>query len=138
MRKPHVYEHLVRFRDCDPAGIVFYGHFYEWFDDALWAMMRQIAADGGFELGGSLFPLANVETNFSDAVRWNELLRLETTVAEIGRASFAVRHRAFVGDVEKAVCVEKRVHCVRGPDGRIAGRPIPDALRASMEQRLEG
>lgn len=135
--RPHVYEHLVRFRDCDPAGIVFYGHFYEWFDDALWAMMRAIAADGGFDLGGALFPLANVETNFADAVRWNELLRVETVVAQIGRASFAVRHRAYVGKVEKAVCVEKRVHCIRGTDGRIAGQPIPDALRAGMEQRLE-
>jgi 4-hydroxybenzoyl-CoA thioesterase len=137
MSKPYVYEHLVRFRDCDPAGIVFYGHFYEWFDDAVWAMMREIAAEAGFDIEGALFPLASVEANFADAVRWNERLRIETTVAEIGRASFSIRYRAFVGDKAKATCVEKRVHCVRTADG-IKGAPIPDALRAGMSKRLEG
>ena len=138
MAERHIYEHLVRFRDCDPAGLVFYGHFYEWFDDAAWALMRAVADEAGVDLGRALFPLAHVEASFTGPVRWNDLFRVATTVAQLGRASFSVRHRAFVGDVEKAVCVEKRVHCVRGPDGRIAGRPIPDALRAGMEQRLEG
>ena len=136
--KPYVYEHLVQFRDCDPAGIVFYGHFYEWFDDAVWGMMREIAAAEDFDIEGEgvLFPLANVEANFADAVRWNERLRIETTVAQIGGASFQVRHRAFVGDKEKATCVEKRVNCVRTADG-IKAVPLPDALRAGMTKRLE-
>lgn len=136
MSAPHVYEHLVRFRDCDPAGIVFYGHFYEWFDDALWEMMRAIAAEEAWAIGGALFPLANVEANFAEAVRWNELLRVETTVVEIGRSSFAVRHRAFVGDTVKAVCIEKRVHVVRTDEG-IKAQPIPDKLRAGMAKRQE-
>ena len=137
MAERHIYEHLVRFRDCDPAGLVFYGHFYEWFDDAAWALMRAVADEAGVDLGRALFPLAHVEASFTGPVRWNDLFRVATTVAQIGRSSFVLRHRGFVGEVATSVCTEKRVYCERVSEREVAGRPIPDAIRAGMQQRQE-
>ncbi|MEQ9629744.1 MAG: thioesterase family protein [Roseitalea porphyridii] len=133
-----VYEHEVRFRDCDPAGLVFYGHFYEWFDDAAWGLMRELGeAAGGDGLGDALFPLAHVEASFMGPVRWGDLFRVETTVAEIGQSSFVLRHRGFVGDTQTCECTEKRVFCERVSERDVAARPIPDAIRAGMQARME-
>lgn len=134
---PLVYEHEVRFRDCDPAGLVFYGHFYEWFDDAAWALMRRVAAETGAGLGAALFPLAHVEASFMAPVRWGDRFRVETGVVELGRSSFALRHRGFVGATATAVCTEKRVFCERTSEREVAARAIPEGLRAGMQQRME-
>lgn len=138
MAAPFIYEHEVLFRDCDPAGLVFYGHFYEWFDDAAWGLMRLLGEESGIGLGGALFPLAHVEASFMAPVRWGDVFHVETTVAEIGRSSFVLRHRGFVGDVQTSECTEKRVFCERVSEREVAGRPIPDAIRAGMQQRMEG
>ncbi len=137
MAEPFIYQHEVLFRDCDPAGLVFYGHFYEWFDDAAWGLMRKLGEEAPEGLGDALFPLTHVEASFMAPVRWGDMFRVETTVAEIGRSSFALRHRGYVGDTLANECTEKRVFCARVSEREVKARPIPDGIRAGMQQRME-
>lgn len=93
---PFVSEVEVRFRHCDPAGIVFYPRYFEmindfieeWFDKGLGASFYEMHVVRGVGT-----PLASVECDFSAPSRWNETLRQELRVCRIGGASVSVEVR---------------------------------------------
>ena len=41
----HATEHKVRWSEVDPAGIVFYPRFFEWFDQATEALFESLERD---------------------------------------------------------------------------------------------
>jgi 4-hydroxybenzoyl-CoA thioesterase len=100
---PFVSEVVVRFRHCDPAGIVFYPRYFEmindfveeWFDKGLGASFHEMHV-----LRRIGTPLASVQCDFSAPSRWDETLRQELHVRRIGGASVhaEVRFSGPTGD----------------------------------------
>lgn len=100
---PFVSQVDVRFRHCDPAGIVFYPRYFEmindfveeWFANGLGVSFHELHAVR--HIGT---PLASVQCDFSAPSRWNETLRQELRVLRIGGASVnaEVRFSGPAGD----------------------------------------
>ena len=90
VNKVFVYEQLVRFAHCDPAGIV----YYPWFLDMAHSVKEDWFGQG---LGHSHFalirerrigtPTVNLQCDFLRAVEMGETLRWELRVAKVGNAS---------------------------------------------------
>lgn len=128
--RPFCTEVLVRFADCDPAGIVFYPRFLEmfnnlvedWCRDGLNFSFDEIVMQRGWGL-----PTVHLEANFIAPSRLGEVLTATLYVRNIGTSSIGA-------DIALA-----------GPDGtdRVRGKvvlvfmdrrtgksfPIPDELR---------
>lgn len=90
MNKVFVYQQLVRFAHCDPAGIV----YYPWFLD----MAHSAKEDWfGAGLGYSHFdlirerrvgtPTVNLQCDFVRAVEMGQLMQWELRVAKLGNTS---------------------------------------------------
>lgn len=145
-----VYRHpvLVRWGDCDPAGIVYFPRFFEkfheameqWFGDAL-----QVPYDAlivGRKLG---LPSVHTEADFLAPCRFGERVVVELRVARLGRTSIELAYRVLASS--------ERSEEAEGPDPlRLRGRtvcavmdldptrptharavPWPDDLRARIE-----
>jgi len=92
---------LVRFGDCDPAGIVFYPRYFEMFNN----LVEDWCADG---LGSSFhalhavralgLPTVRIQTEFLAPSRLGERLRAELAVVELGGASFTLAIRLLGED----------------------------------------
>ena len=128
---------LVRFADCDPAGIVFYPRFLvmfnnlveDWCRDGLAFSFDEIVVQRGWGL-----PTVHLEVNFILPCRLGEILTASLYVRNIGTSSIGA-------DISLA-----------GPDGvdRVRGKvvlvlsdrrnhksfPIPDDLRARIASFL--
>jgi 4-hydroxybenzoyl-CoA thioesterase len=131
--RPYRAQVLVRFGDCDPAGIVFYPRYLEifnnivedWCRDGLQLSFPDLITQRGWGL-----PTAHLDVDFAAPSRFGEVLSAALSVRSVGTSSV---------NVEIALC---------GPDGSLRVRgsvvlvlierkphkaiPIPDDLRARI------
>ncbi len=131
--RPYRAEILVRFGDCDPAGIVFYPRYFEIFNDIVEDWCReglQFSFPDLITQRGWGLPTVHLDVDFTAPSRFGEVLSATLTVRSVGASSVHL-------DIN--LC---------GPDGglRVRGRvvlvlidrqphkaiPIPDDLRARM------
>ena len=136
--KPYVSETRVRFRHCDPAGIVFYPRYFEmindfveeWFDKALGHSFHRLLTD--MRLG---IPTASIQCDFTAPSRWNDTLRQELALRRIGGSSinFDVR---FVGQDDERQRLSANATLVFVDVRSVRPAPMPQALRQRMAAYL--
>jgi 4-hydroxybenzoyl-CoA thioesterase len=108
----------VEFGHCDPAGIVWYPNFYEWFD----AASHRLAERAGVGLhalraqGYVGLPLMQTGASYHRPVRFGDDVEVHSTVAGFERRSFRVEHRILRG----------AELMLEGFEVRFLGQPHPD------------
>jgi 4-hydroxybenzoyl-CoA thioesterase len=123
----------VLFSDCDPARLVFYPRFFEWFDRATWTLFRKAGLEGE-ALGTVIFPLVDIKAKFSAPVRWGETFEIASTILEWRRSSFRVLHEGSVAGELRCHSEETRVWSVPR-EGGITPTAIPPTIREALPAR---
>jgi 4-hydroxybenzoyl-CoA thioesterase len=127
----------VEFGHCDPSGIVYNPNYFIWFDHAIHALL----ARGRINLKSLLseygldgIPVVEYKTQFLAPARWGDELVIESSVIELQRCAFTVRHRILNNDVVTVDCTETRVCTGIDPQqsDRPRARPLPDRLVAAL------
>jgi 4-hydroxybenzoyl-CoA thioesterase len=125
--KIHVWRLTVEWAHCDAAGIVFYPHFYTWFDqgtERLFTANRLSYAELRRDFGVVGMPLLETGARYESACALGETVELDTWVDEWAGRSFVVRHRVRHADGRTALeGFERRVWAVPDPGS-------PKGLRA--------
>jgi len=106
----------VEWGDCDPAGIVYFPRFFEFFDGCTNALFER----AGFRKAEMLkhygllgIPLIEAGAQFYVPAAFGETVVVETRIVEWGNSSFRVEHKMYKGDVLAAEGRERRVWTVR-------------------------
>ena len=133
--KCFVAHRTVRFGECDPAGVVYYPVFFNWYHELMEAWFEQ-------ELGISYaqcikevgFPAKSIQTDFSRPCAMGEKLKLELYLSRCTDRSITIQIGIWGADNQKkaqgsVVCV-----CIGvASDGfRFKPREIPVDLRQKM------
>jgi 4-hydroxybenzoyl-CoA thioesterase len=100
----------VEWGDCDPAGIVWYPRYFEWFDASTAALFAAAGLSNGvmhnpYKILG--IPTVDTRARFITPSKFEDEVTIESTVIEFLRSSFDVRHR-LLKDGAPAVEVRKR------------------------------
>jgi 4-hydroxybenzoyl-CoA thioesterase len=115
----------VQWGDCDPAGIVFYPRYFEWFDAGTILLFENATGLTKLKMleryGGAGLALLEARAEFKVASQYGEDLAIETEVTEFRRSSFFVEHRILKSGQVAVKGFETRLWTVR--DGS-AGRPL--------------
>jgi 4-hydroxybenzoyl-CoA thioesterase len=125
----------VEWGDCDPAGIVYFPRFFEYFDACTNALFEKV----GFRKAEMLkhygllgIPLVEATAQFHAPASFGETVTVETRIVEWGKSSFRVEHRLYKGTVLSAEGMEKRVWAV--PDAKsekgMRASAIPEEVKA--------
>lgn len=130
---PFARERLIRFSHCDPAGIVYFVHFFDmvsgivedWYREALGVPLQEMLATR--RVG---FPVVNTGCEFFRPAHLGDTLRLELAIARLGRSSVEFAIRGAVGAEEKFRARHK-VALVSLESFRAL--PIPADMRAKMQ-----
>jgi 4-hydroxybenzoyl-CoA thioesterase len=126
----------VRWSEADPAGIVFYPRFFEWFDLGTEALFESLGLPWAELFPASQIvgvPIVESGARFASPVRFGDLVRIQTTVEEVRGedlprrtrypSAAALRHRlrrcAWVAQPES-------------PGGTLAARPIPPRVATRL------
>lgn len=129
--------HLVRFAHCDPAGVVFYPRFFQFFSDVLedWFQTGIDCPFGGeFMMTRNLrIPSLSITAEFLLACRMGEFLDFDLWVTRLGRSSLDLALAANVAGEQRlraawTVCVIDFA--------TFKSTPVPEDLRLRMQAFL--
>ena len=130
----------VEWAHCDAAGIVFYPHFYQWFDQATERLFRANGlgyADLRRLFGVVGMPLLETGASYQNACRLGDELTLTTAVDEFAAKTFLVRHRITHADGRPALeGFERRAMVVPAPETERGVKAI--AIPEEAIKRLTG
>jgi 4-hydroxybenzoyl-CoA thioesterase len=124
---------VVQWGDCDPAGIVYFPRYFEWFDDSTAALFEaaglpKAALLARFQILG--IPVVDVRSRFRKPSTFGDRVVIESGIPSWGTASFDVHHRLLRGGELAVEASERRVWAVRTPEGTIRSRPLPPEVLA--------
>lgn len=133
----------VRFGECDPAGVVYYPHYFDWFHRAMEAWFGEGLGRPYHEVLQELgFPSVHAEADYKAPCRMGEPVTVHLDVDKLGAASVGLRLRVLgpAGDLRatgRVVIVV--VTMAPGQEGHFKLRTLPADLRARMAAfRVEG
>lgn len=128
----------VEWGDCDPAGIVYFPRFFEYFDACTTALFEA----AGFRKAQMLkqygligIPLVEASAQFHVPASFGETVNVESRIVEWGNSSFRVEHKLYKGSVLGVEGREKRVWTVRDPNTKsgLRSEPIPQEIKTRFE-----
>jgi 4-hydroxybenzoyl-CoA thioesterase len=127
----------IRFEHCDPAGIVFYPHYFEmfnqmiedWFDELVGISFQTMHQE--WKLG---VPLVHIESDFFSASRIGDMLLFTLTFTRLGTKSLSFTVEA-TKDGKVRVKSNLVLACVDLGD-TLRGQEIPQEFRKKLEPFL--
>jgi 4-hydroxybenzoyl-CoA thioesterase len=129
----------VQWGDCDPAGIVFYPRYFEWFDASTILLFEKATGLKKIDMletyGGAGLALLEARAVFKVASHYGEDLEVETEVTEFRRSSFFVRHTVTKQGIVALEGFETRLWTARDPadKSRLKSAALPAAILAGFQ-----
>jgi len=124
----------VEWGDCDPAGIVWYPRYFEWFDASTAALFGAAGISNGvmhntYKILG--IPMVDTRARFIMPSKFEDEVTIESTITDFRRSSFDVRHRLLKAGVLAVEGFETRVWTGRDAENpeRFKSQPIPEEVR---------
>ena len=132
------YTHLrrIHFHECDPAGIVYFGHVFTFCHEGYEELLRREGHPVEALLGSPcVYPLRHVEADYSSPMRLGDLVTIGIALGKISERSFRVE---FTLTSEQGALIAKVAH-VHVAVERATMRPvaIPEGLKALLGRHLE-
>lgn len=124
---------LVRFGDCDPAGIVFYPRYLEMFNNLVEDWCREglkFSFDDIVIKNGWGLPTVHLEADFVAPSRLGDVLTASLFVRELGVSS--IQADIVLSGPEGEDRVRGKVVLVLMDRKTVRARPIPDDMRARI------
>lgn len=129
----------VEFGDTDPATIVFYPHFFRWFDASAWRLFAKAGLTLDVlqrEFGLVGLPIAEAQSKFIKPARLGDTLEITSHATNWKRKSFDVVHKVVNDGDVCAEGIETRVcaRCKEDDSREFLAISIPEEIR----QRFAG
>ncbi len=120
----HRFAIRVRYGDTDQMGFAYYANYLRWFEIGRAEMLRELGmsyANVERELGTQL-PVLEAHCTYKRPARYDDLVWIETGVAELKRASVRFGYRV-VHDDGGLLATGYTEHCFLSREGRPVGMP---------------
>jgi acyl-CoA thioester hydrolase len=124
----------VIYGDTDQMGVVYYANYLRWFEKGRSEFLRQIGLPySTIEQQGFNFPVVEVTCRYTQSARYDDVIQIETELAELGRASLAFSYQ-ILRQVDNCVLASGSTkHACIDRAGRVSRMPkiFEDAVNAA-------
>lgn len=125
MAEPHRFTFRVRYADTDQMGVAYHGNYLRWFEVGRAEMIRALGMSyREVEERGVRLPVLEARCRYVRAARYDDLLRVESTLAGVGRASVRFTYRVVRETDGELLASGETEHCFLDREGRPV-RPPP-------------
>ena len=135
----HVYTHRVRYRECDPMGVVYHTHYLDYFEAARTEALRALGlAYKDLEEQGIIMPVVDLAVRYHRSAKYDDVLEITTRFDEVPRVRLRLDYEVRrAGEAE--VIVTGHVTLCFIDRARSRPIPAPDAVRVLFEHvQFEG
>ena len=120
----------VGFSDTDAQGIVYYGRYLPYFDDARVEYLRHLGLLGA-DLGACEFVMRACHVLYEAPARFDDLLEVFVRTKRIGRSSLKSEYAAYRVDDDALMCSAEQILVLVDLDER-RPHPVPDSYRETV------
>ena len=133
MPDPFRHRIRVRFNECDPQGVVFYGNYLVYFDLLMTELWRAAFANGykGLIESGTDAMVAEANIRYRASARFDDELDLLAQVTRVGTTSTVTAVRAERA-ADGTVLAEGELRHVFIDPHTLEKKEIPEEVRAGM------
>lgn len=129
----YVLRHRVRYRECDPMGVVYHTHVLDWFEAARTEALREAGLPyRELEENGVIMPVVEATVRYHASVLYDDFIEVEATFPEVGvrvPVDYAVRRAG-----EDRVLISGRVTLCFVDAARRRPVPPPASVRAAFDR----
>lgn len=132
---PH--HHRVRYRECDPMGVVYHTHYLDYFEEARTEAMRDLGlAYRRLEDDGIIMPVVNVTINYKGPAHYDDLLVVEAHFGKMPVVRVPIDYTVHRKNEEDVLATGHTDLCFMDAERR---RPIrvPEPVHEVFEPVLE-
>lgn len=126
MLRQHEIELRVRYQEADPMGLLHHGNYFTYFEIGRTELLR---ASGGsyrqMEEDGTLVVVVKAECRFRRPARYDDLLRLRTTIVRVTQVKIEHQYELFRGD--ECLAISHITLAVVDRNGKVL--EVPDWMR---------
>lgn len=107
----HRTEIRVRYADTDQMKMVYYGKYFEYFEQARSELLRAIGLPySEIEKAGIFLPVIEAFARYRRSARYDDLITVESTVDDMPVARIRITYRIFDGREEEPIVEGYTVH----------------------------
>ncbi|MCC6551078.1 MAG: acyl-CoA thioesterase [Ignavibacteriaceae bacterium] len=123
----HKNRQLVRFEDCDPAGIIFFANYFRYAQAAIAEYFNATDEFQEFYNGAELvFPVISTGADFKKMVRLGDMLQIVLSVSQMKESSFEFLFE-FFHEGNKTAELKIAHVCISKKTG--AKQPLPEFIK---------
>lgn len=123
----------VYYEDTDAGGVVYYANYLRYMERGRTEFVRErgMSLLGLLDLGYQ-FPVVRLEIDYRSPAVYDDLIRIETAVLEVGNASFTLGHQVVrVADGKLLTEAQVTLACI-GPGNKV--RRLPAELSRILKE----
>ena len=129
----NVTTYRVIYGDTDQMGVVYYANYLRWFERGRAEFLRQIGLPySTIEAQGFHFPVTEVSCRYANSARYDDVVRIETEITDLGRASLSFAYRISREAGKALLATGSTKHACIDHAGKVTRIPkiLIDALKA--------
>jgi acyl-CoA thioester hydrolase len=130
----NVTSYRVIYGDTDQMGVVYYANYLRWFERGRSEWLRQIGLPyATIEQHGFHFPVSEVTCRYAQSAHYDDVVRIETELVELGRASLSFDYQISREADRCILATGSTKHACIDGSGRVARIPriLTDAINAA-------
>ncbi|HJX39723.1 MAG TPA: thioesterase family protein [Anaerolineae bacterium] len=127
----------VRYAETDAMGIVYHTNYVVWFEVGRGEFMRQRGGDySEFEKQGLYLPVTEVDARFIAPARYDDLVVVRTSVAEVRSRSVTMYYEVLMQDTGQLLVTGHTKHLCMDREGRVRRFPadLVDAFSTEAQK----
>ncbi|MBI3092585.1 MAG: acyl-CoA thioesterase [Candidatus Tectomicrobia bacterium] len=138
--KRFIFEQRVRWEDCDPGGLIFYGNYFRYFEAAEEELLRSTGTSEwemkqkyNIALGKT-----DVGIQFFAPALYDDLIEVQTWIPEYDDKRYLMRFEVYKQGTETLLCkAHAKVICMQKGGERLRAREHPPELLEILETYAE-
>jgi acyl-CoA thioester hydrolase len=117
---------LVRYLEVDRMGVAHHSHYLAWFEVGRTDLLRSLGCTyGEMESEGVYLPVVEVSCRYRAPVRYDDLLEVETLLADVSRSRVTFEYRLRKQGEEAVLAEARTVHATINRENQVIRLPAP-------------
>jgi acyl-CoA thioester hydrolase len=132
----YVYRHRVRYRECDPMGVVYHTHYLDYFEAARTEALRELGlAYKRLEEEGIIMPVIDLAVHYKRPAHYDDLLEITASFDRMPKMRVRIHYEVRRAG-EPRVLATGHVTLCFVDQRRNRPIPAPPAVEALFERAL--
>jgi len=131
------YPHRVRYRECDPMGVVYHTHYLDYFEAARTEALRDLGVRyRDLENEGIIMPVVEVKVRYRSPAHYDEMLVVDVTFEQIPNVRVPIDYTVRREGEDETLATGHTTLCFMDAE-RHRPIPAPETVREAFERSLE-